>query len=162
VAEQEAAADDEILQRLVEGVADVDVAVGVGRAVVEDIEGRALGLTLFAQGGIEVAPLLDDRRLLLGQAAAHGEGRLREEDGLAIVASGGRVVTGLWGVGHEVLSRRLIVRGEFRGTRRARGVSPAALRRAANRNRAKHADGHGANGLAEATGRAPARAVRIG
>ena len=50
VAQQEAAADHEILQRLVEGVADVDVAVGVGRAVVEDVEGGTLGLTLFAQG----------------------------------------------------------------------------------------------------------------
>ncbi len=105
IAEQEAAADDEILQRLVEGVADVDVAVGVGRAVVQDVEGRALGLTLFAQGGIEVAPLLDDRRFLLRQAAAHGEGRLGQEDGFAIVAAGG----GVAGVSHEVSFRRRCV-----------------------------------------------------
>lgn len=39
VAQEEPAADHEVLQRLVQGVADVDVAVGVGRTVVKNVEG---------------------------------------------------------------------------------------------------------------------------
>ena len=57
----------------------------------------------FAVSAVLVAPLFEDQRLLLGQAAAHGEGRLRQEDGLAVVAGGGRVA----GVSHEVSFRRV-------------------------------------------------------
>jgi len=71
----------------------------------QDVEGRALGLALFAQGRIEVAPGLDDGRLLLGQAAAHGEGRLGQEDRLAVVAASRSVGS----VGHEVSFRRWVI-----------------------------------------------------
>ena len=104
MAHQEPAADHEVLQRLVQRVADVDVAVRIGRTVVQHIQRGLLRLTRGAQTGVEVAPGLDDLRLLLRQAAAHGEGRFRQEDGLAVVAAGGGGV-GLGG--HEVSSRRL-------------------------------------------------------
>ncbi|MNS72395.1 hypothetical protein D3C72_1058060 [compost metagenome] len=103
IAQQEARTDHEVLQRLVQGVADVDVAVGVGRAVVQDVERRLLGLTRGAQVAVEVAPGGDDLRLLLRQPAPHGEGRLGQEDGVAIVAAScvGSGVVG--GVGHGVI-----------------------------------------------------------
>ena len=41
VAQGETGADDEVLEDLVQGVADVDGAVGVGRAVMQHIERRA-------------------------------------------------------------------------------------------------------------------------
>ena len=157
MAQQEAAADHEILQRLVQGVADVDVAVGVGGAVVENVKGRAFGLALLAEGRIEVAPRLDDRGFLLRQSTAHGEGRLGQEDGFAIVATGGRVFAVFGGFGHEVSFRRrwVIVRVGL-DIPACTGPWPWALRRAANRNRAKHADGHGGDGLADGVGRTPA------
>ena len=72
---------------LVERMADVDVAIGVGRAVVED-ELLAPGAGL-AQLAVEVLllPAGEDRRLLLRQAGLHREVGLRQEDG----ASGNRV-----------------------------------------------------------------------
>jgi hypothetical protein len=98
VAQGEAAADHEVLQRLVQGVADVDRAVGVGRAVVQHIERRAVGLALGADGAVQAlgrqgGPALQDLGLLLGQARAHRERGVGKEDGLAIVA-GGRGVIG--------------------------------------------------------------------
>ncbi len=103
IAQQEARTDHEVLQRLVQGVADVDVAIGVGRAVVQHIERRLLGLTHSAQVAVQVAPLGQDFRLLLRQPAPHGEGGLGQEDGVAIVAARcvGSGVVG--GVGHGVI-----------------------------------------------------------
>ena len=62
IAQQEARADHEVLQRLVQGVADVDVAVGVGRAVVQHIERRLLRLTQGAQLAVQIPPLRQDLR----------------------------------------------------------------------------------------------------
>ncbi|MNX80269.1 hypothetical protein D3C86_1119240 [compost metagenome] len=113
IAQQEARADHEVLQRLVQGVADVDVAVGVGRAVVQHVERRLLGLTGGAQVAVQVAPGGDDLRLLLGQPAPHGEGRLGQEDGVAIVAASGVRSGVVGGVGHGVIF--VFVRGRRGG-----------------------------------------------
>ena len=90
-AEREARADNEVLQKLVEGVTDVDRAIGVGRAVVQHENGRPGRLASLADVSIEALPAGQDPRLELGQARAHGEGSLRKEDGFAIVAFGGVV-----------------------------------------------------------------------
>jgi hypothetical protein len=68
----------------------------------------------------------------LRQAAAHREGRLRQEDGVAVVAASGGIFAG---VSHEVSFRRL---GSFRLERRSALEIPAsaglqALRRYAGR-----------------------------
>ena len=69
--------DDDVLQDLVDGVTDVDVAVGIGRAVVQD---EFLGTgTRLADALVELLllPLLQPLRLALGEVAAHGESGFR-------------------------------------------------------------------------------------
>ena len=89
-------ADDNVLQRLVERGADVDVAVGVRRAVVQH-EFRP-ALAALAQRAIEILarPARQNLRLLLRQTAPHGKIGLRQIEGA-------RIVEGRDGrVGHEV------------------------------------------------------------
>ena len=70
--------NDEVLDALVEGVAEVDGAVGVGRAVVEDVAGAtgAGGADLGVEVGF--SPLGQTKRLIHWQIGLHGEGGLRE------------------------------------------------------------------------------------
>ena len=93
-----AGAVDDVLVDLVQGVADVQVAVGVRRAVVQQ-EGRAAGAVL-AQAGVQLLglPAGEDLGLLRGQACAHREVGRGEEHGVAVVARGG-------GVGHGGISQ---------------------------------------------------------
>ena len=85
LAEHPLRAHDEVLEDLVEGVADMDVAVGVGRAVVQD-EARP-PLPRLAQPPVEVhaVPAREEQRLALRQPGAHRELRLRQEQGLGII-----------------------------------------------------------------------------
>ena len=76
----------QVLQDLVERVADVEVAVGVGRAVVQDEPGPALALGTEPIPQLHVGPALQQLRLLLGQAAAHGEVSLGQENAGFIVS----------------------------------------------------------------------------
>jgi hypothetical protein len=68
--------DDDVLEHLVDRVPHVQIAVGVGRAVVED-EGRSPGARL-ADALVELhgLPLLQALGLPLGQVGLHGESRL--------------------------------------------------------------------------------------
>ena len=82
--------DDHVLQNLVDGMAHVDLAIGVGRAVVQD----ELGLT---QAGVTQLfinafffPFLHPARLAFGQVATHGEGRVGQVQGGAVVGFGFR------------------------------------------------------------------------
>ena len=77
-----------VLQDVVQRVAHVDVAVGIGRAIVED-ELFAAG-ALVAQRAVEVLvlPARQNARLLLGKARLHGEIGLRQEDGAPPVPLG--------------------------------------------------------------------------
>ena len=70
--------DDEVLEGLIEGVAEVDGTVGVGRAVVQDVAGRAGAGAANLAVEIGILPLLEAERLVDGQAGLHGEGGLRE------------------------------------------------------------------------------------
>jgi hypothetical protein len=70
--------DHKILEPLVERVSQVNGAVGVGRAVVQQVSGAALaGL---AQLGIEVefSPARQPERFILRQIRLHREGGLRQ------------------------------------------------------------------------------------
>ena len=91
IAQQEARADHEVLEDLVQRMADMDRAIGVGRAVVEHEQGRAGVLAGLSDGLVEpgLGPLGQDLRLQLGQAGAHGERGFGKKDGFAIVAGGG-------------------------------------------------------------------------
>ena len=74
----------EVLQHLVEGVADVDGAVGIRRAIVQD-EGLAV-LVLLENLFVDVLllPLLKPFRLGCRQVAPHREIRLREIHGVLV------------------------------------------------------------------------------
>ena len=79
-----ARAGDDVLQDLVQRMADVDVAVGIGRAVMKHEQRLASGL--FAQTLIEPHgfPALENFRLLLGQTRLHGKVGFRQEHRLAV------------------------------------------------------------------------------
>ncbi len=81
----------QVLQDLVERVADMEVAVGVGRAVMQHELGPALALGALALEQAHVGPALQELRLLLGQAAAHGEVGLGQEDAGFIVGCHGKL-----------------------------------------------------------------------
>ena len=88
---------DHVLQNLVQRMPDMQVAVRIGRPVMQD-EGRAaLGLRPQPLPQPDARPAFQHRRLPLGQVAAHGEGRVGQEHGAAVVARlGGCVVHGAW------------------------------------------------------------------
>ena len=85
---QLAGLDDHVLEHLVDGVAHVDGAVGVGRAVVQDELGRsaARGAQLLVHAF--VLPLLHPTRLALGQVAAHRKRGVGQVEGAAVVGCG--------------------------------------------------------------------------
>ena len=79
---------DDVLQHLVHRMAHMDVAIGVGRAIMQD---EALTpRPLFAQPVIKAhrLPLRRDGGFLLGKARLHREVGLRQEDGGFIVFGG--------------------------------------------------------------------------
>ena len=79
-------AADHVLEDVVQRMAHVDVAVGIGRAIVEDelLPAPASG----AQRVIEpdLLPARGNARLLLGEAGLHGEIGLRQEDSVPVIA----------------------------------------------------------------------------
>jgi hypothetical protein len=89
VAEHRARFHDDVFERFIEGVADVNFAVRVGRPVMKD-ELRAAG-GLFANELIEIhaPPLLEPFRLVLRQVGLHREGGLRQVESLLVVAAFG-------------------------------------------------------------------------
>ena len=85
-------ADDEVLERLVERVAHMDVAVGERRAVVQ-AEAR-LAVVLFEHFVVQVhvVPALEHLGLPLGKAGAHGKVCFRQIDrGVEIVLGHGSI-----------------------------------------------------------------------
>ena len=103
-AEHLLALGDDVLEDLVERVPDMDVAIGVGRAVMQH-EFR-LALRLLAQGAVEVdlLPAFQQLRLGLRQAGAHRKLGLRQEQRAGIIVGVGLRGVGFGGlVGHERL-----------------------------------------------------------
>ncbi len=84
-AEHLLALGDEILQDLVQRCADMDVAVGIGRAVMQHELVAALRALAQLLVEADLVPALEDLRLALRQAGAHREVRLRQEQGFRIV-----------------------------------------------------------------------------
>ena len=115
------AANHHILEDLVQRVADVQMAVGVGRAV---MQGEIAASGLFAQAVIDpdLLPAGQPVGFALGQACAHGKIGFGQEDGVAVVSfrriGFGRIgahrmrsfiAMGVWRAGarREAASRRL-------------------------------------------------------
>ena len=74
------------LSSFIEGMADVDRPVGVGRTIVQHEQRRAGGSARGADLAVEIAPFGEQARLELRQAAAHWKWSVRQEDGFAIIA----------------------------------------------------------------------------
>jgi len=85
VAHHGMAADDEVLQRLIQGVAHVDIAVGEGRAVVQDEAGKVLIFLQHFVVQVQVLPVLQHSRLPCRQTGLHGEVGLRGDDRIFVV-----------------------------------------------------------------------------
>jgi hypothetical protein len=79
---------DHVLQDLVDGVAHVDLAVGIRRAVVQDELGRAVARIAQAVVAALVVPFLDPTRFALGQVAAHRERGVGQVQRGAVVGGG--------------------------------------------------------------------------
>ncbi|MGY4467152.1 hypothetical protein ACVWWK_002834 [Bradyrhizobium sp. LB9.1b] len=94
-AEHLLALGDEILQDLVQRRADMDVAIGIGRAVMQHELVAALGALAQLLVEAHLVPALEDLRLALRQAGAHQEFGLRQEQGLGIVFGVGLLDVGL-------------------------------------------------------------------
>ena len=78
-------AHDDILENLVQRRAEVEMAVGVGRAVVKDELGPAGGGLPQAPVETDLLPACGHRRLAFRQPRLHGEGGARHEDGIAVI-----------------------------------------------------------------------------
>ncbi len=80
---------DEVFEDLVEGMADMDGAVSVGRAVMQD-EGLVV-LVLFQNlcVNIDIVPILKALRFVLGQVRAHREVGARQIHGLLVAVGHG-------------------------------------------------------------------------
>ncbi len=96
VAEEAAASDHDVLQHLVEAGARMNLAVGVGRTVMQHEERAAL--RLFANAAVKVRRLPAREPFGLGfrQAGAHGKFGLGQEQRGAVIARVGRG----FGLGH--------------------------------------------------------------
>ena len=77
--------DDDVLENLVDRMADVDVAVGIGRSVMQNIFRPAAPLLAQLAVEIDFLPMLQDLRLARCKAGLHGEIRLREIQRVLIV-----------------------------------------------------------------------------
>ena len=86
LAEQALRAADHVLEDMVQRMADMHVAIGIGRAIMENelLRARAARPQLLIQP--LVLPARKNARLLLGEAGLHREIGLRQEDGRTIVA----------------------------------------------------------------------------
>ena len=96
--------DHHVLEDLVDGVAQVDVAVGVRRTVVQDEGWTTGGGLAHALIDFLVLPLLDPARLALGEVAAHrewGVGHIDRVFAFRLFWALGAVV--LFGIGHKLL-----------------------------------------------------------
>ena len=112
-------ADHDILEDLVQRRAEVEVAVGVGRAVVKHELGAPGGALPQAPVEADFLPARGHRRFALGQPRLHGEGGARHEDGIAVID------------GHELTWRRgrgedSSASGGVRRARMARAVSQSS------------------------------------
>lgn len=85
---------DKVFQKLVERVTNVQIAVGVGRTVVQDESWCGAGCGICGEFGVEFGrgPVLLDFRLAFFRVGALGEGGLGEEDCVGVNVFGGLFV----------------------------------------------------------------------
>ena len=79
------AADDEIFQRLIQRMAHVDIAIGEGRAVMQNKAGKIFVLLQHFVVQVQVLPVLQHSRLPCRQTGLHREVGLRGDDRIFVV-----------------------------------------------------------------------------
>src|SRR5713226_8649043 len=125
-AEHRARLHDEVLEDLVEHGAQVDVAVGVGRAVVEDPERPVGGGLAQALVDPELLPPLEHLRLGLLQVGLHREGRFRQvQRGLVVHDREGHGITPAIYFGLRVTMPSLLSIETLNWSRKSRPRSPS-------------------------------------
>ena len=77
--------DHHVFQDLVDRVSDMDVAIGIGRPIVQHKEGPAFAESANPLVNPGLLPLRDPFRLSFGEVAAHREGRVGKIERFAIV-----------------------------------------------------------------------------
>ena len=77
---------DHVFQDLVDRMPDVNAAVGVGRAIVQDELFPAFALLAQVAVYVQILPVLEHVRLALGQVTAHGKRGFRQIQGMLVVA----------------------------------------------------------------------------
>ena len=85
---------DHILQNFIERMADMQIAIGIGRAIMQHKTFTPLGLRAKPLPQFQALPARERIGFALRQIAAHGKAGLRQEDGAAIIA-GWYIVHGL-------------------------------------------------------------------
>ncbi len=86
---QGATLDDDVLQDLVDRGAQMNRAVGVGRAVMQDEDGSARRGPANLAVDVVFLPGLEHLRLALGQIGPHGKRRPGQINGVLVVGHGG-------------------------------------------------------------------------
>src|SRR3546814_16201068 len=89
---------------MVECMADVHVAIGVGRAVVEDELVAAAARVTNLPFQIALEPFGENCRLLFRQAGLHRTDGLGQDDGVAIIARFFAALLGCGSVGQDRMS----------------------------------------------------------
>ncbi len=77
--------DDDVLDDLVQGRPEVNVAVGVGRSVVKDVRGPPLGNLPDFPVNVGLFPEPEGFRFLFRQVGLHGEFGLRKVQGVFVI-----------------------------------------------------------------------------
>ena len=80
--------DDHILEDFIDRMTDMNAAIGVGRAIMEDELFPSLALLAQIAVYVQILPALEHVRLALGQVTAHGKGSFRQIQGVLVVAHG--------------------------------------------------------------------------
>ena len=86
IAHETAGFHDHVFQDLVDRMPDVNAAVGVGRAIVQDELFPAFALFAQVAVYVQVLPSLEHVRLAIGQVTAHGKRSFRQIQGMLVVA----------------------------------------------------------------------------
>ncbi len=116
-------ADDQILEDLVERRADMDVAIGIGRAVMEHEFGPAARLRAQLLVKPDLGPALEQLGLAFRQLGLHREIGLRQENGRSVIDGHG---SGIISIGRQGRRRDRRSRGARDRSRPLRSRSRVA------------------------------------
>ncbi len=81
-------AHDDVFQQFIHRMAEVNIAIGIGRAVVQHEARAAFGGGADFVVQLLFLPGLDPARFTLGQVAPHGKGRVGHVEGFAVIGHG--------------------------------------------------------------------------